>query len=82
MPAAAAAAAEAAKAIFGGADSGLNQATATGAPITVGGFAPPPFPGWARPRSQGALDLSDPVTAVWVGAGVLLVGALLLRAVR
>lgn len=45
--------------------------------VNVGGFNVPHYPF----KSQG-LDLSDPQTAVIVGAAVLIGGALILKAVR
>jgi len=76
---------ETAGSIFGSSglgDAGAAISGAYGAPVTVGGLTVAP---WAGPQGRnraGGIDLSDPVTAVWVGAAVLIGGALVLRAVR
>lgn len=60
--------------------------------VTVGGFSVPPYPFgadesgqssmWRSMQGGGGLNLSDPQTAVIIGAGVLLFGALMLAAVK
>jgi hypothetical protein len=49
--------------------------------VSVGGFNVPAYPTQPMGQSVG-IDLSNPQTAIIAGAGVLLLGALLLAAVK